>query len=74
MTEYDEDEQDEELPSRTEDFLRWLHQRYPHQCPPTGTPLEEIHRYAGAREMIDAMMFRAFGPDKNDWKCPKGEL
>lgn len=69
MNELDDitEEEEERLPAKTEDFLRWLHKRYPHQCPPAGLSLEEIHRYAGMREVIDAMMFRMFGPDKRDW-------
>lgn len=55
------------VPVDTEGFLRWLDKRWPHQCPKPGESLEEIHRYAGARALIDAMMFRVFGPDKSEW-------
>lgn len=60
-------QEEDSIPADTEGFLRWLHRRWPHQCPNPGEPLEEIHRYAGARALVDAMMYRVIGPDKSDW-------
>lgn len=59
--------EEETIPADTQGFLRWLHRRWPHQCPEPGTPPEEIYRYAGARALVDAMMFRVLGPDKDEW-------
>jgi hypothetical protein len=46
------------LPPRTKDFLDWLDNFWPHRCPSLNEPLEEIHRYAGARELIDIVKRR----------------
>lgn len=61
-------EEPEELPEKTEDFLRWLHESWPHRCPGVGLDLEGIHRYAGARNLIDMLLVRQFGPDESQWK------
>jgi hypothetical protein len=57
----------EAFPEKTDDFLHWLHRQWPHRCPGVGLGLEGIHRYAGARSLIDMLMARQFGPDESKW-------
>lgn len=62
--EYVQDEP-EKLPVYTEEFLDWLDAYWPHKCPELGDSVEAIHRYAGARDLIDAM--------RNRWKSEQDE-
>lgn len=56
----------ERLPVRTEDFLGWLDEYWPHRCPEITNTMEEIHRYAGARDLIDAMRNRWRNEQEDD--------
>ena len=57
----------EELPKDTESFLHWLHRYWPHRCPSLGDSPEAIHRYAGARALIDSLLHQVLGSDESEW-------
>jgi hypothetical protein len=53
------------LPVETGRLIQALDQEYPHRCPPPGFSLEDIHRYAGKRELIDNLMLRWNAPGED---------
>lgn len=56
-----------EIPHLSADLLRTLCEEFPHRCPLRGENPEDIQRYAGKRELIDALMFHAYGSDTEAW-------
>lgn len=36
----------------------WLDEQYPHRCAFTGQSMEDIHRQAGARALVDSLLNR----------------
>lgn len=60
----------EKLPVKTEEFLLWLDAYMPHRCPELGDTIEVIHRYAGGRDLIDAMLNRW----RNEQECEDPEV
>jgi hypothetical protein len=46
-----------EIPLFSEELIKLLDEMFPHRCPDLGQSLEEIHRYAGKREIVDMLVF-----------------
>lgn len=44
------------LPIGSYDLIRWLDEQYPNKCIRTGQTLEDAHRYAGKRDLVDTLM------------------
>ena len=59
--------QQDALPLHSVDLLRELHERYPHRCPDRGENPEDVQRYAGKRELIDNLIYRTYGHDREKW-------
>jgi len=52
------------LPAYSADLIDELNKFIPHRCIDVGTTMEEAHRYAGKRELIDFLVrLRARGDD-----------
>ena len=49
---------EDKMPSKTEAFLEWLDKLHPHRCPDITDTLDVIHRYGGARDLIDGLLCR----------------
>lgn len=47
---------DSPFPLESQDLLRALEAIYPHRCARPGEALESIHRYAGARAVVDLLL------------------
>lgn len=45
-----------ELPARSADLIDQLDKLFPHRCIAEGETLEQAHRRAGARELIDYLL------------------
>ena len=54
-----------EIPEDSRSLIRMLHQTYPHRCLKRGESLEDAQRYAGMRDMIDALMAHLEGEDED---------
>jgi hypothetical protein len=51
-----EGKQELSFPMNSGELVRWLHAAYPQECIKPGQTLEDAHRYAGKRELIDELI------------------
>lgn len=61
------------IPADSARLLKMLDKAFPHRCPRRGEDAEEVQRYAGKRELIDALLIKATDPNpersivNNNW-------